>query len=316
MRIAQGLDGLKSLPAGGVLSIGNFDGMHRGHQEILRIARELRGRQPGRNLTVATFEPHPFTVLRPHAVPPRLTTAAMKEELLRRQDVDVLVVLPPEPAVLNVTAEEFWAILRDHARPSHIVEGSDFSFGKGRGGTIQKLRDWAGPSPIQLTIVEPVLVVLSDKSLVPVSSTLVRWLVANGRMRDAAICLARPYALEGQVVQGHQRGRTIGFPTANLNCDQQLIPADGVYAGRCQVDNLTYPAAVSIGAMPTFGENRRQVEAHFPGLPDRDLYGKTLRLELLDWFRDQWKFPNVDMLKARLGKDVQEIIQRYSVATP
>lgn len=311
MEIVRGLEGLRSLAAGGVLSIGNFDGVHRGHQEILRIGQELRG--AGGILAVATFEPHPFTVLRPAAAPPRLTTAGMKAELLREQGVDVLVVLPPEPAVLNVTAEEFWALLRDEARPAHIVEGSDFNFGKGRGGTIQKLREWTEQSAVKLRIVPPVEVVLLDKSVAPVSSTLVRWLVANGRVRDAGVCLGRPYTLEGEVVKGYQRGRTIGFPTANLDCREQLVPADGVYAGRCAVDGVVYPAAVSIGTMPTFGENRRQVEAYFPGLEDRDLYGKVLRLELVDWVRDQRKFNGVEVLKGQLRRDVGEVVERCGV---
>ena len=144
---------------------------------------------------------------------------------------------------------------------------------------------------------------LLDLRVVPVSSTVVRWLIAYGRIRDAAICLGRPYALRGEVIRGHQRGREIGVPTANLRCEAQIIPDDAVYAGRATVDGKTYPAAVSIGTMPTFGENQRQIEAHLVGFSG-DIYGRTLTVELLDWLREQRKYTSIDLLKSlRLQSD-------------
>src|SRR5690348_16839028 len=123
MTILEGFDGLHRLPPGGVISVGNFDGVHRGHQEILRLARQLRGQTPGATLAVVTFEPHPLTVLRPEAVPPRLTSPALKRSLLERSGVDVLVILPPSREVLDLTAEAFWAMLQGDVRPAHMVEG-------------------------------------------------------------------------------------------------------------------------------------------------------------------------------------------------
>ena len=307
MHILKGLDGLRSLPACAVLSIGNFDGIHRGHRRILEVARRLRGDAGGAALGVATFEPHPLTVLRPELAPPRLTPAAIKEELLRREGVDYLVVLPPEPAVLNLTAEQFWGILRDEVRPKALVEGDSFNFGKGRGGTIQKLREWTAQSEVHLEVVEPLKVALLDMSLVAVSSSLIRWLLGNGRVRDAAICLGRPYVLEGPVIRGHQRGRAIGIPTANLDCGGQLVPADGVYVGRCEFDGRVWPAAASIGTMPTFGPNSRQVEAHLVGF-DGDLYDRVIQVELVDWLRDQLKFASVDVLKAKMAVDIAQTV--------
>jgi riboflavin kinase/FMN adenylyltransferase len=122
-------------------------------------------------------------------------------------------------------------------------------------------------------------------------------------VRDAAICLGRSYALRGEVVMGHQRGRTIGVPTANLRVTDQLVPIDGVYAGRCTIDGKTYGAAVSIGTMPTFGENERQVEAHLIGY-DGDLYGRVIEVELVDWIREQWKFAGLDALKSQMRRDI------------
>src|SRR5690606_35341648 len=133
----------------------------------------------------------------------------------------------------------------------------------------------------------------------PVSSSLIRWLITHGRVRDAAVCLGRPYTLRGVVIKGHQRGRTIGIPTANLDCDDQLVPADGVYAGRCTVAGRCYSAAVSIGTMPTFGPNARQIVAYLIGFHG-DLYVRTLDLEILDWLREQRRFDGIDALKAAI----------------
>ncbi|MGB7158651.1 MAG: riboflavin biosynthesis protein RibF [Tepidisphaeraceae bacterium] len=301
INVSKGLQGLRSLAPGGVLSVGNFDGLHLGHRRIVETAKRLLA--PGARLAVVTFEPHPLTVLRPDLAPPRLTPPAMKRELLADAGVDDLVELPPDPEVLNLTAEAFWQILRDEVRPLHIVEGKSFNFGKGRGGTIDKLREWAGSSPVKLEIIEGVSVPLCDLTVVEVNSSLIRWLTAHGRVRDASICLGRGYALRGEVVKGHQRGRAIGVPTANLRVTEQLIPPDGVYAGRATIDGKTHAAAVSIGTMPTFGENQRQVEAHLIGF-DGDLYGRAIEVELVDWVREQWKFANVDALKAQMRRDI------------
>lgn len=307
INVTKGLNGLRSLAPGGVLSVGNFDGLHLGHRKIIETARRLLA--PGARLAVVTFEPHPLTVLRPDLAPPRLTPPAMKRELLAAAGVDDLVELPPDPEVLNLSAEAFWAILRDEVRPTHVVEGESFNFGKGRGGTIDKLREWAAAGPVTLEIIEGVSVALLDLTVVEVSSSLIRWLTAHGRVRDAAICLGRAYALRGEVVKGHQRGRTIGVPTANLRVIEQLVPPDGVYAGRSTIDGETYPAAVSIGTMPTFGENQRQVEAHLIGF-DGDLYEKTLEVELTDWIREQWKFPGLDALKDQMERDIAYAAER------
>jgi riboflavin kinase/FMN adenylyltransferase len=314
MNIVEGIDGLKSVSPGGVMSIGNFDGLHRGHRHLLDIGRSLRDRTPGSRLIVVTFEPHPLTVLRPKAVPPRLSTPAMKRRLLDDGGADDLVILPPTRDVLNLTAEEFWHILRDDARPAHLVEGANFNFGKGRAGTIERLREWSRDSSTQLHVIDEIEVALLDLQIVDVSSSVIRWLLAHGRVRDAAICLERPYALEGQVVPGDARGRTIGVPTANLQCADQLVPSEGVYAGRCAIDSACYPAAISIGTNPTFDGARRQVEAHLLGFSG-DLYGRTISLEFIDWVRDQMRFPDVDALKSQIARDLC-VVERLQMCEP
>jgi riboflavin kinase/FMN adenylyltransferase len=309
-KVLEGLDGLRKLPAGVVLSVGNYDGIHLGHESILATARELKQRSGAPALAVATFEPHPLTVLRPHAAPPRLTPPAIKHSLLAARGIDAVVVLPPAPEVLDLPAERFWEVLRDEVKPSHLVEGQSFMFGKGRGGNVQRLRDWTTGSGVGLHVVDPVSVPLLDMTIVPASSSLVRWLLAHGRARDAAICLGRPYALEGKVVKGHQRGKAIGVPTANLDCGDQMIPGDGVYAARCAIEGKGYAVALSVGTMPTFGNDlRRQVEAHLIGF-DGDLYGQVLRVEVIDWLRGQKKFDGVDALKAQMKRDVADSMER------
>jgi len=306
----SGLAGLRQVPAGTILSVGNFDGLHRGHSRLLHLANSLKREHGASGVTVVTFEPHPLTVLRPELAPPRLTPPALKQSLLSTAGVDYLVTLPPGPEVLNLTANAFWQILRDEVRPAHMIEGRSFTFGKARGGNIDKLRDWTAGSSVRLDILDPVSVPLLNLQIVPVSSSLIRWLLSHGRVRDAAICLGRPYVLEGVVVKGNQRGRTIGVPTANVRCDDQLIPADGVYAGRVMLDGIAYKSAISIGTMPTFGENNRQVEAHLLGF-NGDLYDRMIRVELLDWVRDQQKYSGIDALKAQLARDINQISDRH-----
>jgi riboflavin kinase/FMN adenylyltransferase len=313
MEIVEGLNGLRSAPAGGVVSIGTFDGVHRGHQRIIEVARDLKEKTGG-ELVVVTFEPHPLTVLRPEKAPPRLTPSSLKRELLRQAGVDRLVVIPPAREVLDLSAEDFWAILRDEVRPVQMVEGGTFTFGKGRGGTIEKLKVWTADAGMRLRVIEPVEVALLDLTVVAVSSSLIRWLLGNGRVRDAAICLGHAYTLEGEIVKGYQRGRTIGVPTANLDCGEQLVPAEGVYAGRCAVDGKVYPAAVSIGRMETFGDKlRRQVEAHLVGF-EGDLYGQILRVELLYWLREQRKYGSIDTLMRQIRRDIDQAVERAGLS--
>ena len=300
-----GIDGLRAVPPGAVVSVGNYDGVHRGHGHILDVARSLRG--PA-GVAVVTFEPHPLTVLRPDRAPPRLTPLPLKRAALAAAGVDHLVTLPPSPEVLGLSAEAFWGLLRD-ARPTAIVEGRTFIFGKGRGGTMDRLRDWANGTAVHVHTADPVTVPLVDMHVPTVSSTLIRWLLLNGRVRDAAIALGRPYRLRGTVVKGFQRGRTIGIPTANLDCGEQLLPAEGVYAGRTTIDGVTYPAAVSIGRLPTFGDDRLQFESHLVGYSG-DLYGREIDVELVDWVREQWRFPDVAALKRRLTADVAHVVGR------
>src|SRR4051812_48318705 len=272
MNVFDGIDGLRKIPPGSMMSIGNFDGLHLGHARIIETMKSLRDQSPGKRMAVVTFEPHPLTVIKPELAPPRLTAPALKWSLLQEAGVDDYIILPPTRDVLGLAAEEFWRILKDEVRVAHLIEGHTFNFGKDRRGTIARLREWSAGTNVKLQVIDPVTVVLLDLQIAPVSSSLIRWLLGHGRARDAAICLGRPYALEGTVVKGYQRGRSIGVPTINLDCADQLIPADGVYVGRCYVDGITHTAAVSIGNAPTFEDASWQIEAHLLDF-NGDLYG-------------------------------------------
>jgi len=301
MRLLKGLDGLRQVPPGSVLTVGNFDGVHLGHTRLLERCRELAGdRSP---VVAVTFEPHPLSRLNPELAPPRLTPLELKYNLLESACVDILVELAPEPDVLTTTARDFFELLVNALGVHHLVEGPDFSFGKSREGNIEALGQWSIGTSMRVHVINRVSVPLTSMHIVEVRSSLIRWLVAYGRMRDAAVCLGRPYILRGKIVEGFKRGRLLGMPTANFNCGQQMMPPDGVYAGRCKIEGQSFPAAASIGTLPTFGEHPRQIEAHLIGFTG-DLYGKTLDLELLDYLRDQVRFKDVGQLKEKMRQDI------------
>jgi len=306
MQILHGLEGLLQSPRQSVMSIGNFDGVHLGHQRIFKIARKIAAQRDAQ-LVFVTFEPHPLTVLRPESVPPRLTTPEKKRELLEAEGANYLVILPPEKQVLGLTAEDFWTILHERVAVSDLVEGASFRFGKGARGSVEMLAKWSAQTNVKLHVVESVETPLLDLQITPISSSVIRFLLSYGRMREAAICLGRSYVLSGSVQKGFSRGKSLGIPTANLLCDGQLVPADGVYSGRCKLQDKEYPAAVSIGTMPTFGENARQIEAHLIGF-DGDLYGKTIAIELLDWIREQRVYSGIEPLTVQINKDIIETL--------
>lgn len=312
MKILSGIDGLKCVPRGAAVSVGNFDGVHLGHHKLLKVAIQLRQAGAASAVCLVTFEPHPLTRLRPAAAPPRLSTRRQRQRLLEQCGVDYLVELAPEPGVLSLGAGAFWRLLETEIQAAHLVEGEDFTFGKGAEGTIETLRDWTQGSSLQLHVVSEVQTTLTNLHVVNVHSNLIRWLIMHGRVRDAALCLGHCYEIEGRIIRGFQRGRTIGMPTANFEMHDLAVPADGVYAGRCCVDGVCYPAAVSVGTLPTFGEHKCQVEAHLIGFQG-DLYDRVLQLEVLDRLREQVKYASVELLKQQMQRDLVETQRRHQM---
>lgn len=296
-----------------VLTIGNFDGVHIGHTALVRRSRELAG--PNGRVVVLSFDPHPATILRPERTPPRLTTFARRQALLGSAGADFVERLEPTPAVLSMSAEEFVRGLVSRHAPSWIVEGPDFHFGKGRSGTLALLRAMGETNSFSLHVEPSVTLGLSDQLMAPASSSLARWLLANGRVVDAGLLLGRPHRLEGLVVKGDQRGRTIGFPTANLE-SETMPPADGVYAAIATLpDGRTLPAALNIGTRPTFQGVDRRVEAHVIGAAGLPGYGWRLSLDVVAFLRDQVRFDSVRRLTEQLTRDCERACQMLGSPT-
>ena len=301
-----------------VITIGNFDGVHLGHAALLARARGLAGSSApdgeGGRVVAMTFDPHPASVLRPERTPPALAPVAARERQLRLMGADDVVRLNPADGVLNVSARDFVQSLVAHFGPAAFVEGPDFHFGKGREGNVRTLADLGREFGFRVEVVEPVEVALVDGSIVTASSTLARWLVGHGRVADAARVLGRPFELEGTVVQGDRKGRTIGFPTANLRLGPEWdgvgLPKDGVYTATAVLPGgAELPAMLNIGHRPTLAGVEHRIEAHVltharaeqPGAASE--YGWPMTLRLTGWLRDQVRFPSFPALAAQLERD-------------
>lgn len=313
MIVVHGIDNFSAPSHGSVLTVGNFDGVHRAHRALIAHARTLADAKTP--VIVLTFEPHPLAIVGPKKSPPRLTLPEDKLRLLDSAGADIVVVARSEPSLLAIEAEAFVRdVLVRRFRPLHLVEGPSFGFGRNRKGDPALLARLAPTMGFTLHIVEPVTVKLADGSSAMVSSSMVRKLLAERNVTAAAECLARPYELVGPVVHGDGRGRTIGFPTANLDPADQLIPGDGVYAGRTSVNGVAHACAVNVGPAPTFAAAARRVEAHLLDF-DGDLYGRVLRLEFLSLLRDQRRFESADALKDQLRDDVAAVRRALSGVT-
>jgi len=291
---------------GGVAAMGNFDGLHLGHRAVLAQTEAL-ARQRGAPFLALTFEPHPRQFFRPDLPAFRLTPLADKARLLRALPVDGLVVLPFNAALAATTAEDFMALLRGPAGIAHVVVGGDFRFGKDRRGSPEMLAACPG-------LAFSVAAEVPGPDGGPCSSTRIRELVQAGDCAAAAGLLGRPLEFQGRVRRGDQRGRTLGFPTLNLDMAAYLPPRHGVYAARCGLPSgrpvpaardrdLTWVDAVAnFGRRPTLGGGRPLLEVHLPGFSG-DLYGATVRVQLLEFLRPERKFAGLDALKAQITED-------------
>ncbi|MCI0363975.1 MAG: bifunctional riboflavin kinase/FMN adenylyltransferase [Phycisphaerales bacterium] len=293
------------------ITIGNFDGVHLGHVELIRAARSAVDGRAGANgrVMVLALDPHPLTVLRPSAAPPRLSSIDQRFGWIRQAGADEVIVLKPDADFLSQTAEEFIGRIAEEYSPEAIVEGPDFRFGRGRAGSVETLRELSKKCRFRTIVVDPVEVVLSDQSVVRASSSMARWLIERGRVRDAAMVLGRPYQLSADVVPGDRRGRELGVPTINLHQGDFLLPADGIYSGDATLPNgQPFAAAISVGAKPTFGSHPRVCEAHLLGYSGPlDDYGWKVQLDFHDWLRDQLTFSNVKLLVEQLKRDIAAV---------
>jgi riboflavin kinase/FMN adenylyltransferase len=303
MHIIRHLEALPPSARGGAVSIGNFDGVHRGHaaivERLLKRAEAVRG-----PAVVFTFDPHPVRLLRPEQSPPPLTWTERKAELLAGLGVDWIVAYPTDEALLELTAAQFFdRIVRESLAAKALVEGPNFYFGHNREGTIARLGELCRDASISLDIVEPV-----EFGGEIVSSSRVRELIRVGNVQDANDLLSAPYRIRGLVTHGAGRGAKIGFPTANLSGVDTLLPAHGVYAGRAAVNQFTYPAAINLGPSPTFGDAIVRVEIHLIGCDD-SLYSQPLEVDFLRRLRDIRPFESPAALIEQLQRDVEQAQQ-------
>lgn len=285
---------------GGAVAIGNFDGVHLGHAVLLRQLGH-QARAAGGPAVALTFDPHPRQLLRPHQSLPLLTTPDDRHELLRAGGVDEVLVLRTTPEMLRLTAEEFFAeVMCGRLAVKVLVEGADFRFGRDREGNVETLARLCRAAGVGLVLEPPFRL---GETLV--SSSAVRSALARGDAAEAARLLGRPYRLRGVVGGGARRGRTIGFPTANLERAETVVPGNGVYAVRALWRDGSWPAAANVGPNPTFGESARKVEVHLIGF-EGDLYGEPLAADFVQRLRDTRPFAGVQDLVEQLKADVEQ----------
>ena len=281
-----------------VLALGNFDGMHRGHMKIIERVRRC-AEERGASAVAMTFDPHPSRVVRPDKAPPLLMTQPQKLEALARAGIHGVAVVRFTSELSRWDPEAFVrTVLVEWLHVAEVWVGTNFLFGRDRSGNFSLLRTLGARYGFRAEKIDPV----RYKEFV-VSSTRVRRLISEGRVDEAGALLGHHYVIDGVVIHGQHRGRGLGFPTANLCTENELIPPHGVYATTVAVDSLIYPSITNIGTRPTFGDDVQTViETHLLEF-DQELYGARLRLGLVQRLRDEKRFEGADALKAQIEAD-------------
>lgn len=298
MQVIRDLDILHEPPCRTVLTIGNFDGVHLGHREIFRRvvdkARELNG-----TATVVTFEPHPLRLLAPDKAPLRLNTPEEKIRLLAASCIDLLVVLNFTRQLAELSAEAFvQEILVRKLGVKHLIVGYDYAFGRDRQGDTAFLTTQSKLHNFTLEILKPVRAEQQAHS-----STVIRQFLQEGRVADVVKILGRNFTLDGEVVHGDGRGRKLGFPTANLVTQKEILPRDGVYTVKVKWRKDYYDGVINIGSRPTFDGSAPTLEIHLIDFQG-DLYAERLRIYFVDRLRDEQRFPSVELLQKAVADDI------------
>ena len=297
MKIFESLD-ISEKFVNPVLTIGNYDGIHIGHQKIIenvaRKAREISG-----TAMLMTFNPHPLSVLKPDTYTRLITPLHLKKKLIEASGIEVMLLVPFDAQFQSLTPEMFIKdILVDRLAVKEIVVGYDFKFGKGGAGNVTMLKKLAGTYGFRFETIEAIT--LDGER---VGSNAIRKLIMDGNVEKAAKFLGRPHMIEGTVVKGENRGKWMGFPTINLDTFFELVPKNGVYVTEVELSGKRKPAVTNIGFNPTFGGKKFLMETHILDFSG-NLYGKEVVIYFHKRIRDEMKFSGIDELKERIAKDV------------
>jgi len=302
MNIVTELEAITEPLENAVITIGNFDGVHIGHQvlfhPVIEKAQAIKG-----TAVAMTFDPHPMRVLAPDNHPPLITLTEQKAELIAKAGIDVLICIPFTREFAAISARAFVKdLLMDRIGMRAMVVGRDYSFGQNREGNLALLRQWTGELGFEVLVVD--WVQGADNPDHRISSTHIRELVMNGLMEEARKMMGRPYQIRGVVAAGRNRGgRLLGFPTANIRLQDELCPKEGIYAVTVEHGGRTYPGVANIGYSPTFDDHLFTVEVHILDFK-KDIYNDPIRVNFIQRLRDEIKFDRIDALAAQIHKDV------------
>ncbi|MBI5047378.1 MAG: bifunctional riboflavin kinase/FAD synthetase [Deltaproteobacteria bacterium] len=291
-----------------IVTLGNFDGVHIGHQQVLKVIRK-RAEKLRLPSIVYTFEPHPLKIVAPHKSPPLLTTLEEKVKLIKASGIDYLILARFTKEFAAQHPREFVSdILVKQLAVKEVLVGHDYAFGKGKKGTIEYLKKLGQEFGFKVYIIPAY-----KKRGFIVSSSKIREYIQNGKMKEAARFLGRPYTISGKVIKGRNIGKHLGFPTANIAIHNELIPKDGIYAVHVLLGNKLYKGAANIGFAPTFATEKRAVEVHIMGFR-RTIYGKKIKMGFIERLRGEKAFRNADELAAQIKRDIErakKILNKY-----
>lgn len=306
MKTIRTLDDFPDSLRGGVVAIGNFDGVHLGHARLVERLRAMADRVGG-PAVVFTFDPPPTRLLRPSASPEPLVWFDRKLEILAELGADAVLAYPTNREFLEIEAREFFNyVVRDRLSARAMVEGPNFFFGHNRSGNVKLLRRFCDEAEMPFEVTEPV-----EVGGRIVSSSRIRLSVSEGEVGEARAMLGRPYRIRGVVVHGAGRGEKLGYPTANLGRVDTLLPAHGIYAARARVENVWHPAAVNLGPNPTFDEGETKIEVYLLGF-DADIYGKPVEVDFFTRLREIKRFNSVDELIEQMKLDTARTVEIVS----
>ena len=311
MQLIEGLDKLEKPFDHGVVTIGNFDGVHKGHQALFHQVIEKAEAVNGTSIAI-TFEPHPIRVLKKNGHPPLITLYEQKIELISRTGIDVLICIPFTKEFAAVSAADFIKkILFDRIGMRTIIIGEDYNFGKNRQGNLEMLKTFGSRLGFEVVLAD--WIISADGQNKRISSTRIRKMVSAGNVEKVQHLLGRPYQIRGTVETGRNRGgKLLGFPTANVKLYDELCPKTGVYAVTVSYEGNLYKGVANIGYSPTFDDHIYTVEVHILDF-DKDIYGQRIRVNFMNRIRDEKKFSGIDALSAQIKKDIEKSIALLSV---